>query len=534
MILINHIDPFNATSISEEPILSSSLHFADDFLKSEIKEDQVQELHESIQKSFHTDMVDEDMEGLQVLTKVIDKLMARIKIDVLDTLIRIIHTSAVPLVPGDDSREYHIDICVPGISYYDKTPEFNPGNCATEPPETDTMMESSILLPPAANETIKYIVIASPEIWLKSPCTLSPSAASMYSIPTQSETTINEECEDLSQTEFFDTEEGTSLYLQDDMSGSITPKACQQKSKLYEALLFTTLDQRNYIRFKLRPSLDDTSLLPIKQIDLMITHMRAILSPLQVAFFLDLMDAMSTTDTVSSSPPPPTTPTPSTDPILDDLDSFQTNTPYTPYESTPPSIPDRKIKMNLTLIELYLLGNDEPIQDWKQPQQDKSHVRFAIEKTIVKLQQSSHSSSVSINVPNITLSEWIQQPHHVRKETKWSTKYQVYNPILEFDSSIKYNYDDEETFPCYNPLIPGKEEGHTDVVRVRIERKAEQGHFMSLEQDIQVDIQPFKLHIDPRIVDRMDGYILAVMDLNRRKEEMNQFAFDPPTPREQR
>lgn len=42
---------------------------------------------------------------------------------------------------------------------------------------------------------------------------------------------------------------------------------------------------------------------------------------------------------------------------------------------------------------------------------------------------------------------------------------------------------------------------------------------ISFDEDITIDIKPFRLQIDPRIIDRLDNYIDAVTALNQRKEE---------------
>jgi hypothetical protein len=42
---------------------------------------------------------------------------------------------------------------------------------------------------------------------------------------------------------------------------------------------------------------------------------------------------------------------------------------------------------------------------------------------------------------------------------------------------------------------------------------------ISFDEDINIDIKPFKLQIDPRIIDRLDNYVYAVMAFNKRKEE---------------
>lgn len=599
-----------STPTNEEPIMSSSLHFADDFLKSEIETDATQrELHESIQKSFPTEEVDDLEGGLQVLTKVIDKMLAKIKIDIVDTLIRIIHKSAVPLVdvPGDNSgnNEYFIDIRIPRISYFDETPEFN--NSAAVEQElmqqsVNNLVESSILLPPATNETIKCIIMTSPEIWLRSSPTMNLND-SIYLLQSQSETTINDTNvqgdseNDLAQTEFFETDQGTSsLFQHNNMSGSITPKAMYQRqqqhqSKPYEALLFTTMNERNYVRMKLRPTVMDTSFLPIKQVDFLVSHIRTIISPLQVAFFMDLLDAMtptsdSNTPSEQSSRRPSNTSTTDTnrpasssttnshhvDSVLNDLDSFHTPTNNTPpplhfatgssyYEQQQQqqiSVPDRKIKIGMSLVELFILGDDDhSVIDWDQPQKNKTHIRFAIEQLNIRLQQFALNSSsvVGIKITNIVLDEWIKRPAESNSNAaeeindRSRTKYEFYNPILLFDNKIKGNYRDEELFPSYNPQDQVYEEagnGGGEVVRVRIERKKQQSLernksrfsvdnlVSAYDEDINVEIQAFKLQIDPRIVDRLENYIIVIMDYSKRKEEeQQQFSYTTQNQQEQ-
>lgn len=576
--------------------MSSSLHFADDFLRTEIEKEQADALHKSIQDSFHgsaTTNDDMDMEGLQVLTKVIDKMMSRVKIDIIDTLIRIIHQSAVPLTNAPDN-EYHLDICIPRISYFDETPEFNTSN--TTGSTHNDLMESSILMPPVANETIKIITLASPEIWLRSAAsasdTTSPTgntASSLYSIPTQSETTINQDQDGsdendddfLNQTEFFEANQGNSSLFQSryrsfnrKMSGSITPKANTNSYKPYEALLFTTMDKKNWIRIKLRPSIDSVSFLSIKQIDFWVTHMRAIISPQQIAFFMDLLDAMTAPSAPQEEKPRKSSikstcskKTTELD-LLGDLDSFNTDS-TTPTPSTPvfnmansssllsasslstaatPSaqnIPERKIKLQISLVELFLLGDDEPVRQWSEPGLNKNHLRFAIQQLNMRLQQfpnhqqQKHKllSITEMRIANVVFDEWIVRPPQA-KNTAFSarsqTKYNVYNPIFQFDNRIKQDYHPEEHFPAYNPLQSNtdKQQQHqqqqTEAIRIRIEKKQKTresgGRFaieegISFEEDITIDIPAFKLQIDPCIIDRIENYIHAIDAYNKLKEE---------------
>lgn len=602
-------------------------------MRTEIEKEQADELHKSIQDSFHGSPTtsaaaasndDMDMEGLQVLTKVIDKMMSRVKIDIIDTLIRITHQSAVPLTHAPDN-EYHLDICIPRISYFDETPEFNASPSSTTTGSTHSdLMESSILMPPVANETIKIITFASPEIWLRSAAitttataaTSNTTSASLYSIPTNSETTINQDVQEkesvdddedqdsdgvLDQTEFFEANQGNSSLFQSryarsfhrKMSGSITPKAANLNSyKPYEALLFTTLDKKNWIRMKLRPSIDGVSFLSVKQIDCWVTHMRAIVSPQQIAFFMDLLDTMTPSpdeqEEPDMTPKKPSIPKPLSSSskasemnLLDDLDAFNhTNpvipppaafpmaTPPTPAHPSissamPPNIPERKIKLQISLVELFLLGNDDPVSQWSDPGHDKNHIRFAIQQLNLRLQQFPAAAAavqqqqqqqqqkqkllsiLEMRIANVILDEWIVRPpqakHAPFASSRSQTTYNVYNPIFQFDNRIKQDYRAEEQFPAYMPLSANEfsrsAPQQSEAIRVRIEKKqsresgggrfAEEG--ISFEEDISVDIPAFKLHIDPCIIDRLENYIHAV-DAYKKNKEANDRQDSPFTP----
>ncbi|CEP08154.1 hypothetical protein [Parasitella parasitica] len=610
------------SSPTEEHILSSSLHFADDFLRTEIEKEQAEELHKSIQDSFHgsptttttttttTTNDDMDMEGLQVLTKVIDKMMSRVKIDIIDTLIRIIHQSAVPLTNAADNQ-YHLDICVPRVSYFDETPEFN--STSTTGSTYSDLMESSVLMPPAANETIKIITLASPEIWLRSATPSAAAAAagpsagdttassnSLYSIPTKSETTINQDLDDsmidgddsLGQTEFFEANQGSSSLFQSRynrsfhsrMSGSITPKAANSNTSAnananassyrpYEALLFTTMDKKNWVRIKLRPSIDGVSLLSVKQIDFWVTHMRATVSPQQVAFFMDLLDAMTPSDVQEDESPKKPDQKPSAAKkapelnLLNDLDSLNTgHSMPTPLAfnvadsfASPPlpqNLPERKIKLQISAVELFLLGDDEPVNHWEEPGLNKNHIRFAIQQLNLRLQQfpsdqkQTHKllSILEMRIANVILDEWIVRPPQANSfafvSTRSQTKYNMYNPIFQFNNRIKQDYRAEEAFPAYVPAQDHQgshntpQQQTTEAIRIRVEKKQNQdlgGRFaqddISFEEDINVDIPAFKLQIDPCTIDRIENYIYAINGFNQSKEEkekQRQNSFSAP------
>ncbi|KAI9487439.1 MAG: hypothetical protein EXX96DRAFT_476198 [Benjaminiella poitrasii] len=417
-------------------------------------------------KSLQQDDLDEeqqedmDMERLQILTKVIDKMLSRVKIDIIDTIIRISHKSPAVLSTAADS-EYHVDISIPRISYFDETPEFNRTNEQSQ----QHMMESSILLPPVTNETIKIVTIASPQIWIR-----------------ESPVELDDILNGLDQTEFFEANEGSSTLFQNDrhcsLSGSITPKAFNHQNQPYEALLFTTLDEKNWVRLKLRPSIDNMSFMSIKQIDFLAARARLIVSPQQIAFFMDLIDTISSSNTntntsslyktTSSSIPLPSS----------DLSSTKGAAPALPLPL------EQKIKVQMPLIELFLLSDDRPVLDWEEPGKQKDHVRFAVEQFYIKLQKcpnTTSSSIMDIRMANIILDEWIAKPAHPMKHRPFlspraQTQYEMYVPIFQFDSRIKHDYDHEDHFPTYYPYSNNNHNKQTansspDQVRIHIEKK---------------------------------------------------------------
>jgi hypothetical protein len=531
----------------DSPIMSSSLHFADDFLRTEIEQEQTQQLHESIQQSFPdlaNEPVDVGTEGLQVLTRVIDKMLAKIKVEIIDTVICIIHTSAVPLAADhqdDTEREYALEIRVPKISYFDETPEFNQPAPSSSSPSNDArrMADSSVFLPPVANETIKIITAVAPTIWLKSTQKDIDSTSLFYSLPSKSETTIRSKRsidDDLSETEFYEANEGSSTFFRQDlmqssfMSGATTPRAYMRSSstlhKPYEALLFTTMDKDNWVRLKLRPSID--SVFSIKQLDFLVTHVRTMLTPLQMAFIVDLLDS-----TVDTTKPPNITPVPMPAPmrpsasstssiyssspnILDDLDRLVTEPPRPKKESIPQpremSIPGCKIKIQVSLVEFFLLYKDQhkiPNDEWAdptlQPEKEKDHIRFAVNHLIIRLQQfpqedpknkrrDSYSntsnvlpvtSTIDVGISNIHFDEWILKPNMTPSasmyygssssvfsdQTRCQTQYNKYTPIFEFDPTIKNAYPSDELFPSYGSSSKTWLPDKSEMVRIRLEKR---------------------------------------------------------------
>ncbi|KAI8353657.1 hypothetical protein EDC96DRAFT_466439 [Choanephora cucurbitarum] len=474
---------FGSKSVIEEHIMSSSLHFADDFLRTEI--DQTQELHRSMQESYGAtaseDSIDLDTEGLQVLSKVVDKMISRIKIDIVNTVLRIMHSSAVPLTSNQPS-DYHIEVRIPRMSYFDQTPEYN-----------ERMMESSVLLPnePSScmkeDETIKVITITSPEIWLKSAADSSPLAQSMS----------------LSQTEFFETH-------QDLFQSQYSAKAdLPIQAPPYEALVLTTMDKLSHIVLRLRPLMDTISPMSVKQVELKLAHIRTMMTPHQLAFFMDFMDTLSHTD----------------DALKDDLDTMPPPLPSNPIPSIQPLLLlDQKIKFKLPLFEFFLLADDESTLDCRTTPKG-NHLCLAIEQLRGRFQRTQQNTSIiDVRVLDIKLNEYIKRPAFVRHQSNSHTRYHHYNPILQFDNRIKQDYADQDRFPEYDnrPSSPLSYH-HTlldspEALRIRVEmRQAQIVDAVSFEQDIHIELAAFKLHLDPRTIDRMDGYLYAVLDHQKHK-----------------
>ncbi|KAI9493115.1 hypothetical protein BDB00DRAFT_872630 [Zychaea mexicana] len=579
----------------DSPIMSSSLHFADDFLRTEMED---QELMDSIQQSIHeSTSADADFgtEGLQVLTRIIDKMLAKVKIDVVNTTIRILHKP--PTTNSDE--EYSIDLHIPRISYFDETPEFNARQTSTQPP----LVESSVFLSPDANETIKIIAIASPTIWLRS------NRSSLYSVPSKSETTLqknesNDDESDLDQTEFYEANEGEGSFFygnqsihSSNMSGSTTPRAFPRRetrasmsttysggaSKPYEALLLTTMDKENWIRIKLRPSFpfnapQSTDAPVIKQIDFLCTHICTYITPWQAAFLVDLLKKMSD---VSLDPGPSEKPSSPEGPLdlLADLQQLDRKTPLEnedPHMSSRPiaassafplqsaastastAAPQLKIKLQISTIDCYFLYADgyEPTTTHGNGFKDVSHLKLSISQVIMRHQQfhrettkrdisirhtppregtsplpsgsptvnSSPLSILDIRVTGFSISEWIKRPDCAKfyKELPRrirQTQYGMYNPIFEFDESIRNDYLHETEFPSVKQQRSKNKSNKGEAIRLRVEKK--QGHEVSrfvnastLDEESSMDLQPFTLHIDAQIVDRLENYVCALMDVS--------------------
>jgi hypothetical protein len=455
--------------------MSSSLHFADDFIKSEIEEDE--QVEETLQRA----------DGIYVLTRTIDKLFAQLKVSVTDTVIHIIHTSAASLSDDDndddEQKQYSIDVCIPGISYFDETPEFN-----KDIDQQKYIDESSLLLPPVPNETIKIITIEPPSVWLRS---------------------VNNHVI-----------QSTEMFYEAESSPSSQPTTPTNDNGSYESLLFTTLDKNNWIRIKTIP-LDDNAF-HIKQVDFLLTHLRLVLTPKQIAFFLDLVDFIQ-----DSFAPTPTSSTSSTD-ILGDLDVRNQQKKDTLHRE---NTPEQKVKIKISRVECFLLTrNSQIILNRPKVDLHQTHIRFVMDQLNIRMQRFiNHDHCINLLFLNLELDEWVQRPSFVViKDKAHRTRYNCYQPIIQFDNSIMHNYSDEDTFPSFYD-VKEQEKSVVEVIRVKVDKKR---LFMngkhvalyhlkplkvflgsiSLNEDIHVDIQAFKLYFDPRIINRFDSYIHAFIN----------------------
>ncbi|KAG1140944.1 hypothetical protein G6F37_009155 [Rhizopus arrhizus] len=439
--------------------MSSSLHFADDFIKSEIEEDE--QVEETLQRA----------DGIYVLTRTIDKLFAQLKVSVTDTVIHIIHTSAASLSDDDndddEQKQYSIDICIPGISYFDETPEFN-----KDIDQQKYIDESSLLLPPVPNETIKIITIEPPSVWLRS---------------------VNNHVI-----------QSTEMFYEAESSPSSQPTTPTNDNGSYESLLFTTLDKNNWIRIKTIPL--DENAFHIKQVDFLLTHLRLVLTPKQIAFFLDLVDFIQ-----DSFTPTPTSSTSSTD-ILGDLDVRNQQKKDTLHRE---NTPEQKVKIKISRVECFLLTrNSQIILNRPKVDLHQTHIRFVMDQLNIRMQRFiNQDHCINLLFLNLELDEWVQRPSFVViKDKAHRTRYNCYQPIIQFDNSIMHNYSDEDTFPSFYD-VKEQEKSVVEVIRVKVDKKRLfMNGSISLNEDIHVDIQAFKLYFDPRIINRFDTYIHAFIN----------------------
>ncbi|ORX52770.1 hypothetical protein DM01DRAFT_1055778 [Hesseltinella vesiculosa] len=608
------LDTHRRASTSEDedsPILSSSLHFADDFLKTDAES---QELFESIQHLQESHVpaespMDVGSDGVQVLTRVIEKMLAKVKVDVTNTVIKIIHPSlSYALGPADtsssasaDKKNYVLEIELPRVTYFDETPAFNDAP-PTQFNPLPNMTESSILLPPRDTDVIKIITIASPAIWMRSPghSPMSPppshthqtseSSASFYSLASTSETALDDsENDTLQETAFYDMDIDHAYPFsaaESIMSGSLTPKALSSflpppDIAPYEALLLTTL-QDNWIRLRTSaPQPGSLATDTATSVDVYIGHLRTIISPRQLDFLLDLA-SVALGPSSSPSPPPEgvslaSPPDPAStsfptklprrfstgQPLPPPLQrrqrptSVRTDRPGAPPSFRPPQ-PKLKIKCQIPLLEHYFFYDDHqlpPASAWQAAQPpasfDGSHLKLAAHDCIGKWQrltkdlakspatsfssptyglQSTSSTCLAtildLKLQTVAIDEWVVAPPScpdaAAPPTAIKMAYNRYIPLLETNHSGLHDYNDQDVFPAYACPSPSSVFDHNpnkvkkDALRLRFETRIPwtaklQKQSMVREQEINVDIQPIKLTLDPNIANRLENYVYTLV-----------------------
>ncbi|KAL1923425.1 uncharacterized protein VTP21DRAFT_8405 [Calcarisporiella thermophila] len=183
----------------DSPLLSSSLYFAGDFLRHEVSPDEDEELRSSIYQSFYSAMgdsvtadatvlvrgsppcsptsiassgsqaspslLDTGAEGLQVLTRIIDNIVARVRVEIHDARLRIRHCSQqlldISMPNSEEEYNGYLEMHIPLISYRDETPNL------TEDAQIARDGTASIKLPPHRAELVKKVNISGFTILLR-------------------------------------------------------------------------------------------------------------------------------------------------------------------------------------------------------------------------------------------------------------------------------------------------------------------------------------------------------------------------------
>ncbi|CAG8437791.1 15278_t:CDS:10 [Acaulospora morrowiae] len=243
--------PRNAKVVPEDShILSSSIHFAGDFLRHEMPPEEDEELRNSIYHSFtvsqsdndiesgleHSDTLpqqapmqgDSGIESIQVLARLIDKLMSNIKIVFKDTCIRLVHHSSVSFNDKNDAgnlKEYYFDLEIPNASFQDETRE---SDDESTPTSSGT---ENVKLTPALSETVKSVTISGLSVWIR---------------------------ETLNSTDPTNLLPRTEEYMGISDSEDYTQKNGEHTKNLpretYEAMILSCVDEENLIRVTLRPN----------------------------------------------------------------------------------------------------------------------------------------------------------------------------------------------------------------------------------------------------------------------------------------
>lgn len=416
---LNEVYHLEKPQVVEEPVMSTSMHLAGDFLRTEVSPNEDEELRQSIHLSAADSpsmdfsiQQDGNLEGLQVLTKVIDKMLARIKVKVIDSVLRLHHTSNISLSSGGTSfanqtHDYYLDIQIPNITYFDETPGLSDGNSREPSPPDINMQTSSILLPPAINESIKILVVTSPTVWIRSGLDLSIHSfgtASDHELGTlmkQSSLMSEQSDSEMNDSSMFHSALGESH-----MSGSITPQQAPRISpntlvdSTYEALIFSTMDKENWFRFKFSAgqpaewssAIPDQSRLNMKQLDVLVGSICMSLSPNQVVWLSDLLETFTKSTNSSENELPAEHDTTDKSSLNNDTSDLQEllnastpdfGTPESPIYHTPslPQVQERKLQSDTHRQSRFdhISQQDRSVQEMNQRHSTTPRYQYAMD-----------------------------------------------------------------------------------------------------------------------------------------------------------
>jgi hypothetical protein len=273
---------------------------------------------------------DNGIEGVQILARLIDKLMSNVKIILKDTCIRLSHQSTISLNgdynsnKNDQLKEYYFELKIPVISFKDETPGLN------EPTPPNDSGSASVTLPPEQTETVKSFTITGLNIWLREVTNqwINQQPSQQLNVPKA----FSYGGED-SGDEFFDTHSNQGFGSD---NGSENDE--QKQTNPYEAMILSCSEHENIIRVTL-----SQNSIPVIQFDSqnaatsyyftqeaiqqakstqswniegLIQSVTAVLTPSQVSLIADLADALSKSKSALDTRPPSSTES-------DDLNQFE-------------------------------------------------------------------------------------------------------------------------------------------------------------------------------------------------------------------
>ncbi|KAG0232066.1 autophagy- protein 2 [Mortierella sp. GBA43] len=288
----------------------------------------------------------QDGEGTQLVARLIEVLLARIKVTCRDTTVRLHHQSDLPLIkPRDgaaskEKTDYELEIRLPYISYSDRTkgrddPSASMSASSFQSRQGTESLSGSTNLDPSviwedSPDSVKAISFRGFSIWIRqqggieellTEVNMAPKNAfenvqesiyksfheSVYRSQGDSIVDSDSEC-------FQDAQETLQSPSGSMMASQVVPPLLKgphiqsPSSELYEAKILSTPLKSTYIDIKIRKnatikagstSQGPTTVTSLLDIDLTLKHIFVALSPNQIAFILEilaLMESPSSTD----------------------------------------------------------------------------------------------------------------------------------------------------------------------------------------------------------------------------------------------